>query len=164
MEDLIKWPGLVGNSPMNIATVPPPLIYLASGVLGILIDALLLPSVKFDDWIRITGAALGVVSLGVLPPVLSRFRSARTPFDVRKPASTLVTDGPYRFSRNPAYVALTLLYIGVALLLDSGWVLIFAMPLLLVMDQWVVLKEERHLEAKFGEQYRRYKSAVRRWL
>ncbi len=48
---------------MNIATVPPPLIYLASGLLGILLDALLLPSVKFDDWIRITGAALGVVSV-----------------------------------------------------------------------------------------------------
>jgi hypothetical protein len=65
---------------MNIATVPPPLIYLAGGLLGILIDALLVPTARFDDWIRIGGVILGVVSLCVLPPVLSRFRSARTPY------------------------------------------------------------------------------------
>ncbi len=115
-------------------------------------------------WRYIAGIVIVIAAGVIVLPALIRFRRAGTPFDVRKPASTLVTDGPYRFSRNPAYVALTLLYIGVALLLDSGWVLIFAVPLLLVMDQWVVLKEERHLEAKFGEQYRRYKSAVRRWL
>ena len=99
-----------------------------------------------------------------MPFVLMRFRRARTPLDVRKPATALITQGPYRFSRNPIYVSMTLLYAGLAFLLGNGWVLALAAPVLLVMDFWVVRREERHLEAKFGEDYLRYKAAVRRWL
>lgn len=99
-----------------------------------------------------------------MPPVLRRFRRAGTPFDVRKPASALITEGPYRFSRNPSYVSLTLLYLGIGILLNNGWILILVAPVFLVMDLWVVRREERHLEAKFGEEFLRYKAAVRRWL
>ncbi len=99
-----------------------------------------------------------------MPPVLRRFRRAGTPFDVRKPASALITEGPYRFSRNPSYVALTLLYLGIGILFNNGWILILVAPVFLVMDLWVVRREERHLEAKFGEEFLRYKAAVRRWL
>jgi protein-S-isoprenylcysteine O-methyltransferase Ste14 len=149
---------------MNIATVPPPLIYLASAVLGILIDALLLPSVKFDDWIRITGAALGVVSLGVLPPVLSRFRSARTPFDVRKTPSALVTGGPFRVSRNPAYVGLTLLYVAIGLAASSVGMLVLAAIPVAVLNRWVIPLEEQRLADAFGEAYATYRATVRRWI
>ena len=96
--------------------------------------------------------------------VLRRFRRAGTPFDVRKTASVLITDGPYRFSRNPSYVSLTLLYLGIGTLLNNGWILILVAPVFLVMDLWVVRREERQLETKFGEDYLRYKAAVRRWL
>ncbi len=99
-----------------------------------------------------------------MPPVLRRFRRAGTTFDVRKAASVLITDGPYRFSRNPSYVSLTLLYLGIGFLLNNGWILLLVVPVLLVMNLWVVRKEERHLETKFGEDYLRYKAAVRRWL
>ena len=149
---------------MNVATVPPPLIYLASGLLGILIDALLLPSVKFDDWIRITGAALGVVSLGILPPVLSRFRSARTPFDVRKTPSTLVTGGPFRVSRNPAYVGLTVLYVAIGLAASSVGMLALAVVPVAVLNRWVIPLEEQRLSAEFGETYATYRASVRRWV
>jgi len=144
--------------------IPPPVIYVAALLIGIGLNYVWPTSLLPSPWRYIVGIVITVVASVVITPVLTRFRRAGTPFDVRKPASTLITDGPYRFSRHPSYVALTLLYIGVALLLDSRWVLILAVPLLLVMDQWVVRKEERHLEAKFGEEYRRYKSAVRRWL
>ena len=89
---------------------------------------------------------------------------AGTPFDPHKPASALITDGPYRFSRNPAYVTLTLWYVGIGLLLNNGWVLLLVLLPLLVMDRCAIPREERHLEAEFGEEYRRYKSTVRRWL
>ncbi len=149
---------------MNIATVPPPLIYMACGLLGILIDALLLPSVKFDDWIRITGAALGVVSLGVLPPVLSRFRSARTPFDVRKTPSALVTGGPFPVSRNPAYVGLTLLYVAIGLAASSVGMLVLAAIPVAVLNRWVIPLEEQRLADEFGEAYATYRATVRRWI
>ena len=61
-------------------------------------------------------------------------------------------------------MSLTLLYVGLGFVLNNGWVLAFVVPVLLIMDLWVVRSEERHLEAKFGEEYFRYKSAVRRWL
>ena len=100
-----------------------------------------------------------------MPLVLRRFRRAGTPFfNLRKPASALITEGPYRFSRNPSYVSLTLLYLGIGTLLNNGWILLLVVPVLLVMDLWVVRKEERHLETKFGEDYLRYKAAVRRFL
>ncbi|MEP6997543.1 MAG: isoprenylcysteine carboxylmethyltransferase family protein [Betaproteobacteria bacterium] len=99
-----------------------------------------------------------------MPPVLSRFRRATTTLDVRKAASTLITDGTYQFSRNPTYLSLTLLYLGLGIVLDNGWVLILVIPVFLLMDRWVVRREERHLQAKFGEQYLRYKARVRRWL
>jgi len=88
-----------------------------------------------------------------MPPVLRRFRRAGTRFDPRKAASVLITDGPYRFSRNPSYVSLTLLYLGVGIILNNGWILLLVVPVLLIMNLWVVRKEERHLETKFGVDY-----------
>jgi len=110
------------------------------------------------------GIVLIVLGVAIMPPVLLRFRRAGTPFNPHKPASALITDGPYRFSRNPAYVVLTLWYLGAGLLLHNGWILLLSPPLVLVMDRCVIRKEEQHLEAEFGEEYRRYKATVRRWL
>jgi protein-S-isoprenylcysteine O-methyltransferase Ste14 len=93
--------------------------------------------------------------------VLSR---AKTTFDVRKPTSAIVTNGPYRFSRNPSYVSLTLLYGGIACLVNSLWVLLMVVPAVTVMHFGVIKREERYLEAKFGDEYREYKTTVRRWV
>ncbi len=145
--------------------LPPPVIYLAALLTGIVLNSLWAMSPLPGSWRYIVGSLLIVVNVLIMPPVLRRFRRARTPFfDIRKPASVLITDGPYRFSRNPSYVSLTLLYLGVGIILNNGWILLLVVPVLLVMDLWVVRKEERHLETKFGENYLRYKAAVRRWL
>ncbi len=145
--------------------LPPPIIYLAALLTGIGLNSLWAMSPLPGSWRYIVGSLLIAVNVLIMPPVLRRFRRASTPFfDFRKAASVLITDGPYRFSRNPSYVSLTLLYLGVGIILNNGWILLLVVPVLLVMDLWVVRKEERHLETKFGEDYLRYKAVVRRWL
>lgn len=145
--------------------VPPPVFYLVALAIGIALEYLLWPIPVLGAPSKyVIAAILIVVSVLIMPPVLIRFRRAATPFDVRKAASSLITDGPYRFSRNPTYVSLTMLYLGICILINNGWVLILVIPVLLVMDLWVIRREERHLEAKFGEQYLRYRGVVRRWL
>ncbi len=144
--------------------LPPPVIYLAALLTGIVLNSLWAMSPLPGSWRYIVGSLLIAVNVLIMPPVLRRFHRAGTTFDPRKAASVLITDGPYRFSRNPSYVSLTLLYLGVGIILNNGWILLLVVPVLLVMDLWVVRKEERYLETKFGEDYLRYKAAVRRWL
>lgn len=144
--------------------VHPPVLYLAALFVGVGLSYAWSLSPLPDRWGGIIGIVLIVLGTALMPPVLARFRRAGTPFNPHKPAAALVTDGPYRFSRNPAYVALTLWYLGIGLLLNNVWVLLLTIPLVLVMDRCVIRREEQHLEAKFGDEYRRYKSSVRRWL
>jgi len=80
------------------------------------------------------------------------------------PTTAIVTSGPFRFSRNPLYLALTLLYFGLSVAVNSWWGIVVLVPLLIIMHRGVVLREERYLERKFGETYRRYRSKVRRYL
>ena len=144
--------------------IPPPVIYWVPFLLGIGLQRLW-PTAPFPvPWHYVAGVVLLLPTIVIMPPVLTRFRRAGTSFDVRKPASVLITDGPYRFSRNPSYVSLTLLYVGLGIILNNAWALLLVIPVLLVMHFGVVLREERHLEAVFGDEYVRYKSAVRRWL
>ncbi len=144
--------------------VPPPVFYLVALLIGIGLQRLW-PTAPFPvPWHYVAGVVPPLLALVIMPPVLTRFRRAGTSFDVRKPASALITDGPYRFSRNPSYVSLTLLYVGLGTILNNAWAMLLVIPVLLVMHFGVVLREERHLEAVFDDEYLRYKSAVRRWL
>jgi protein-S-isoprenylcysteine O-methyltransferase Ste14 len=93
-----------------------------------------------------------------------RFRSARTSMVPMRPSTALVTSGPYRVTRNPMYVGMAFLYAGLALLLGVIWSLAFLPAVLLMVDRFVIAREERYLEARFGEEYRAYKGRVRRWL
>ena len=76
----------------------------------------------------------------------------------------VVTDGPFRFTRNPLYVAATGVYLGVALWVDGLVPLLLAVPMMAILHWGVVRREERYLAAKFGEPYREYRSRVRRWF
>ncbi len=81
-----------------------------------------------------------------------------------RPALAVVEGGPFAFVRNPLYVSLILLYLGIGVALGSPAFLVVLVPFALVLHFGVVLREERYLEAKFGDVYRRYKARVRRWL
>ena len=102
-----------------------------------------------------------------IPIVVSAFKAlarARTAFDARKPTGTIVSDGAFHYSRNPTYLSLTLLYVGLSLLVGSPWVLFMAVPAVALTQWGVIMREERYLEAKFGEEYLRYKAKVRQWI
>ena len=80
------------------------------------------------------------------------------------PATTLVISGPFRFSRNPMYLARTLLYLGLGFMANALSVLLTLLPLLVVIRYGVIEREEGYLEAKFGDAYRQYRTTVRRWV
>ena len=91
-------------------------------------------------------------------------RRAGTNIDPRKPAMTVVTDGPFHYTRNPLYLSLLMLSAGAALFFDIMWVLAMLIPVVCVMEWFVIHREEKYLEAKFGEAYREYKRKTRRWV
>jgi protein-S-isoprenylcysteine O-methyltransferase Ste14 len=92
------------------------------------------------------------------------FRRAGTTPNPTKPTTALAFGGPYRFTRNPMYLGLVLLVVGLALVMNSIWLVIMSVPVLLLLRQAVILREERYLEGKFGEDYLAYKKRVRRWI
>jgi protein-S-isoprenylcysteine O-methyltransferase Ste14 len=144
--------------------VHPPVIYLVVLLAGIGLNHFCSMSLLPGQLCDILGVTLIALGVAIMPSVLIRYRRLRTPFDPHKPASALITDGPYRFSRNPAYIALTLWYLGIGLLLNNGWTLLLSIPLIMVMDRIAIPREEQHLEEKFGQEYQRYATIVRRWL
>ncbi len=143
---------------------PPPFIYLIALAIGLLVDWLY-PVQVFPTPFAIGIGLLLIAAAGpIMISALRAFSRAKTTFDVRKPTSAIVTNGPYRFSRNPGYVSLTLLYGGIACLVNSLWVLLMVVPTVTVMHFGVIKREERYLEAKFGDEYREYKTTVRPWV
>lgn len=143
---------------------PPPLIYGGFLLAGFGLDRLWpagLGSGAAGDW---AGGALILVGLAIVIACALRFRKAGTAIEPYRTTTALVTSGLYRYSRNPIYVALTDIYLGLALIDDNAWILALVIPVLAVMSRGVIAREERYLEGKFGEEYRDYKARVRRWL
>ena len=142
----------------------PPLIYLAALLLGVALDAVWPAPLLADATQYWVGGAVMLISLALVIPCFALFRRAGTSVPTETPTTALVDRGPYRFSRNPIYLALSLLYAGIAITADNVWMLGLLVPVLAIMTYGVIKREEAYLERKFGEEYRRYKSSVRRWL
>jgi protein-S-isoprenylcysteine O-methyltransferase Ste14 len=144
--------------------VLPPLVYGAAFAMGLLLHLV------FPIYILPTTLSRGIrvvcvlVSLPLALLTLPALSSAHTPVDPMKPTTALVTDGPFRYSRNPIYVALTLLYLGMAFLVNALWILLLVVPVLLVIHYGVIAREEVYLARKFGDAYCQYTAQVRRWL
>jgi protein-S-isoprenylcysteine O-methyltransferase Ste14 len=143
---------------------PPPFLYGAAFLVGSLLHWSFPKSVLSLDIAPWVGVSL--LSCGAILAVWSRrtLESADTNVDPSLPATTLVVTGPFGFSRNPMYLARTLLYLGLGLLVNGLGLMLVLAPLLVVMHYGVIRREERYLEAKFGEAYRQYRAGVRRWL
>ncbi|MEN5115257.1 isoprenylcysteine carboxylmethyltransferase family protein [Brevundimonas diminuta] len=145
---------------------PPPLIYLAFLLAGFGIGQLIgEPSLGLAvEWRR--GLAFVLVIGGLLLDGIAAgtFRRLGTPPEPWKPTTALATGGLYRFSRNPIYLGFGLTYIGFAVAMDSPLALAMLPPCLIVIDRFVIAREERYLSARFGAEYEAYKGRVRRWL
>ena len=89
---------------------------------------------------------------------------ADTTLRTDKPVSNLVQDGPFRYSRNPGYLSLAMIYAGIAILRNALWAILLLPFLLLVTQRELIEREERYLERTFGEEYLAYKRRVRRWV
>ena len=142
----------------------PPLIYATAFVLGLLLHLAFPVHFLPSTLVRWLGPLFILISGLIVVSALRALRRAQTTFDVSKPTTAIVTEGPFRYSRNPMYVSLTLLYLGVTCWMNALWILLLVVPLLVVIQRGVIAREEAYLERKFGEVYLSYKSRVRCWV
>ena len=143
---------------------PPPLIFLGGLAVGFGLEALL-SSASLPGAVRwALGGLLLVGGLLLLASFNTAFSRRGTAVEPWKPTTAIVSTGPYRLTRNPAYVAMALLYAGIAVLSDALWALAPLPVVLLIVDRAVIAREERYLERRFGPEYLDYKGRVRRWV
>lgn len=116
-------------------------------------------------WICLSlGGLCGVPAVAILMAARRAFRRARTSMLPARRSRVLLTDGPFKFTRNPLYLGLVLLYAGVCLAAAAVWPLLF-LPVVVALLHWIViLSEEDDLESRFGDDYRAYKARVSRWV
>jgi len=149
----------VRDSPGVIA--PPPLIFVGAIAIGLGLEALW-PIEGIAH--RRIGAAIFLAALLLAAWAIVSFRRAGTNVETRKPSTTVVAAGPYRFTRNPIYVGMAGMIIGAGLAVGSAWTILMVVPFLVVIDRGVIAREERYLSAKFAADYGAYRARVRRWI
>lgn len=146
---------------------PPPLVYVVGFVAARFLDYFV-PLASFPEgvwWPRvIVGVVLLLIGVILCWWAVGFFRKHETKLMPNARANDLVITGPYRFSRNPMYVALFFQFIGVALLVDSIWCFVMLPAIWAFLRFAVIMREERYLEKEFGESYTKYLTEVRRWI
>ena len=148
----------------NLGMVRPPLVYGAAIIAGLLLEfgwpLPFLPGLLA----ALLGSVLLVVAVVVFLYSIRTFQTAGTPVPGNKPTTVIVRTGPYRFSRNPIYVAFSILELGIASWVNSVWLIGTLIAAVALMAFVVIPREERYLERRFGADYLDYKRSVRRWL
>lgn len=141
----------------------PPLIFLCAILLGIALNrAWPLPFVP--STLILLGPLVIICAVTLFLLSLREFRAAGTSVRGTERTTTIVRTGPYRFSRNPIYLAFVLLVLGLAVWLNNLWLLVTLVLAVGFIAVVVIPREERFLERNFHDQYSSYKAAVRRWL
>jgi protein-S-isoprenylcysteine O-methyltransferase Ste14 len=150
---------------VHLGVLRPPLIYLASIATGLVLHLAWPRPLPAGLPVRpLLGGALVVASFLLLAFSVRRFRAASTPVPAWKPTTAIVRTGPYRFSRNPIYLGFSLFQLGIAIWIGSWWLIVTLVAAFVLIHCFVVPREERYLEARFGDEYRDYMASVRRGL
>jgi protein-S-isoprenylcysteine O-methyltransferase Ste14 len=159
-----SYPEAADQDVPRLGIVRPPLVYLAAILLGVAIQWVS-PRPFLPRSLAVpVGASLVVIAVALFVSAVARFRASGTPVPAREPTTAIVRSGPYRLSRNPIYLAFSLFQLGIAVWVDSVWLLATLVVAVGLMNYVVIPKEERYLDRRFGSQYLEYKASVRRWL
>jgi protein-S-isoprenylcysteine O-methyltransferase Ste14 len=95
---------------------------------------------------------------------LRQFFQSKNTLILIKPASSLQKTGIYGISRNPMYLGLSIVYLGITCFIGNWWNIILSPLLFLIIQEYVIKREEKYLELEFGHQYKEYRRSVRKWL
>jgi protein-S-isoprenylcysteine O-methyltransferase Ste14 len=144
--------------------VPPPLIYVAVFFLSILIQSVIPLN---HSWLQLN-SWLGWVLVGLYLifciPAIFRFIVSRTTITTIHPVKNLQTTGIYSISRNPMYLSLLFLYLGIAVFKGNWWTFFLVTLVIFIVQQYIIRREEQYLQRKFGNDFSAYCKKVRRWI
>jgi protein-S-isoprenylcysteine O-methyltransferase Ste14 len=140
--------------------LPPPLIFAGLLAIGLFLDRYPVSIAA----VEIVGYALASFGVGLIANAIGLFRSSKTRPEPWQPSSALVSRGVYRFTRNPMYLGMAMLSLGIALIFSSLVGSVMAVVAAVVIDRAVVTREEAYLKRRFGQDYLNYSRSVRRWL
>lgn len=143
---------------------PAPVFYGVSFIVALIFNYFYPIAVLANSYAFKVGILFVVISIAIVLSAVFALRKSGTTFDARKTSTALVTNGIFRLSRNPTYLSLTLLFTGIALILNSLPALISVGFATLLVHFGVIKREEHYLAAKFGDSYSQYKQKVRRWI
>ncbi|MAZ04133.1 MAG: isoprenylcysteine carboxyl methyltransferase [Sneathiella sp.] len=144
--------------------IPPPLCFLAFLAIGIYFNSAWMEGRAAEPILTVIGGLLTLVSAIYLAHSARKHKTAGSNVEPWKPTTTIISDGIYKYSRNPIYVAMAAAYLGLAIAAAS-WLAVVLLPFCLAFIRYyVIAKEEAYLEDKFGSEYLEYKKKVRRWL
>lgn len=148
----------------NPGLARPPVVYLGAIGLGVILHLAWPVSLLPAGVGPFLGAPVVLLAIGLFLFAVRTLQAAGTPVPGNLPTTSIVRTGPYRFSRNPIYLAFSLLHLGIALWVNSAWLAVTLLAAVAVMSLVVIPREERYLTARFPAEYSPYKAAVRRWL
>ena len=145
------------------AKLHPPTTLLIWIIAGILLN-LMIPLIHFPGWLRALGVLDVLAALGFFAWALGTFRRIGADVKLDTPADALATDGPYAFSRNPIYLAMLVLGLGLGFALSNLWLILSAPIFWWLITEKVIKPEETYMARTFGKAYDGYCSKVRRWI
>ncbi len=144
--------------------VPPPVIFATGFGVAFILERLLPLRIFTSYPFKLIGWFFAIASMLIAFGAVAMMLKAHTNIHPHRAADHLVSGGPFRFSRNPLYLSQVLLSIAAALYLDIGWAILTLAPVVIIIQNYVIRREERHLEAKFGAEYIEYKRRTKRWI